>query len=285
MGLEEQPYHDVSILYICIQYSFMKKIFTLSILLFTVFFVKAQTTDSVKAKVHKLTDLYYELEPRIGHTTLGEYIGNQIPVPDGVSSSLEDEATVVLHIDSNGRPSDLRLFKSFSPVADNSIRNAFNSLTMVQPAYSNGHPIAVNMIYSVKFQKTSYNDTLKAYCWADDPGTFRDNDSNQHSFMAPDNFASFPGGTAAFFKFLKKNIVYPPEARAKKIQGKVVIVFEVQRDGSLGDLHVTSSPDDDLTKEAIRVLHSCPKFTPVVINGEAMYRMYQLPINFTLPKL
>jgi len=262
----------------------MKKTLTLGALLFTLFFVRAQTPDSVKAKVHMLTDVDYELEPRVGHATLGEYIGHQIPVPNGISSSSEDEATVVLHIDSNGLPSDLRLFKSFSPEVDNTIRNAFHTLTIIQPAYRNGHPIAVNMIYSIKFQKTSYNDTLKAYCWADEPGTFRDNDSDQHKFMEPDNFASFPGGTSAFVDFLEKNIVYPPRAWANHKQGKVVVIFEVQKDGSVGNVHVTSSPDDDLAKEVIRLLHSCPKFTPVLINGETMYRLYELPINFTLPK-
>ncbi len=94
--------------------------------------------------------------------------------------------------------------------------------------------------------------------------------------------ASFPGGEVAMFKFLSQNLRYPEQCAQKNIQGRVLVQFLVQKDGSISDAKVIDGVDPQLDAEAIRVVESMPKFEPATENGEAVAEWFTLPINFKL---
>lgn len=96
------------------------------------------------------------------------------------------------------------------------------------------------------------------------------------------NAPTFPGGDKAMYRFLSMNIRYPAEAAQKNIQGKVIVQFRVQKDGSLTDAHVIDGVDPLLDAEAVRVINSMPKFNPATENGEPVAAWYTLPISFKL---
>lgn len=77
--------------------------------------------------------------------------------------------------------------------------------------------------------------------------------------------------------FLAKNIRYPKKAKKKNIQGRVVLKFVVDKDGSVRDIKVKSTPDEILSDEAIRVVKLMPKWKPAKQNGVVV------PVYFTLP--
>jgi len=101
-------------------------------------------------------------------------------------------------------------------------------------------------------------------------------------FKAVEINPEYPGGEAAFGKFLQKNMRYPPIAKENGIQGKAYLQFIVERDGSLTDISVVREPGSGLGDEAMRVLKMSPHWKPGIQNGKPVRVQYTVPINFTL---
>jgi protein TonB len=86
----------------------------------------------------------------------------------------------------------------------------------------------------------------------------------------------YPGGIEKFYKFVSKNYQTPEE---EGLKGKVFVSFVVEKDGSLTDIKVIRDIGYGTGKEAIRVLKSCPRWTPGEQNGKKVRVLYSLPIN------
>jgi len=96
--------------------------------------------------------------------------------------------------------------------------------------------------------------------------------------------ASFPGGMRSFNKYIKKNLHYPARAMNHHIQGKVLLNFTVEKNGSIGAIKVIKSVAPDLDAEAIRILKHSPKWRPTTDCGKPARTEFNLPINFSLKK-
>jgi protein TonB len=81
---------------------------------------------------------------------------------------------------------------------------------------------------------------------------------------------------------LQKNIRYPAIARENSTQGKVIISFVCEKDGSLTDVKVARGIGDGCDEEAMRVIKASPHWTPGVQNGRKVRVAYNVPISFTL---
>lgn len=101
-------------------------------------------------------------------------------------------------------------------------------------------------------------------------------------FDVVEQMPSFPGGPAALMKYLADNIKYPVVAQENGVQGRVVVSFVVERDGSISDVQVVRSVDPSLDKEAQRVVRSMPKWIPGKQNGSAVRVKYNVPVSFRL---
>ena len=101
-------------------------------------------------------------------------------------------------------------------------------------------------------------------------------------FNAVEINPEFPGGDAAFNKYLSTHIRYPSVAKENNVQGRVFIQFVVERDGSLTDLKALRDPGSGLGDEAMRILKTMPKWKPGVQNGKAVRVQYTVPVNFSL---
>ena len=94
--------------------------------------------------------------------------------------------------------------------------------------------------------------------------------------------ASFPCGDAAFLKWLNQNVQYPKEAMEKNIQGRVLVQFIVEKDGSITQPKVVRSPDKLLSAEALRVVRKMPGMTPAKIKGKPVRSWFTIPVRFAL---
>lgn len=92
----------------------------------------------------------------------------------------------------------------------------------------------------------------------------------------------YPGGAAAFMRYLAQNVKYPTVAQENGTQGIVVVQFVVDADGSVTNAHVTTSVDPYLDEEALRVIKSMPRWTPGKLNGKPVRVKYTTPIKFRL---
>ncbi len=101
-------------------------------------------------------------------------------------------------------------------------------------------------------------------------------------FVAVEQQAEFPGGQAALMKWLSNNIRYPESAQQNDIQGRVVVKFVVEKDGSIGQATIAKGVDKDLDREALRVVKKMPKWQPGKNNGVAVRSYFNLPVTFKL---
>ena len=101
-------------------------------------------------------------------------------------------------------------------------------------------------------------------------------------FEVVEQMPSFPGGDAALMQYLSNNIKYPVVAQENGVQGRVVVSFVVEKDGSITDVKVVRSVDPSLDKEAQRVVKSMPKWIPGKQNGSAVRVKYNVPVSFKL---
>ena len=101
-------------------------------------------------------------------------------------------------------------------------------------------------------------------------------------FDVVEQMPSFPGGQSALMSYLANNIKYPVVAQENGVQGRVVVSFVVERDGSITDVQVVRSVDPSLDREAQRVVRSMPKWIPGKQNGQAVRVKYNVPVSFRL---
>lgn len=93
---------------------------------------------------------------------------------------------------------------------------------------------------------------------------------------------TFPGGDVALMEFLSTHIQYPITAAENGIEGNVVVGFDVDETGNVGDVKVIHSVDPSLDAEAIRVCRTLPDFEPGRRNGVPVATTYTLPVSFKL---
>ena len=101
-------------------------------------------------------------------------------------------------------------------------------------------------------------------------------------FDVVEEMPSFPGGNGALMQYLASKIKYPVVAQENGVQGRVIVSFVVERDGSISDVKVARSVDPSLDREAQRVVKSMPRWSPGKQNGSTVRVKYTVPVVFRL---
>lgn len=101
-------------------------------------------------------------------------------------------------------------------------------------------------------------------------------------FTTVEKPAEFPGGIEAMMKWLQYNVKYPKEAEKAGEQGKAVVKFTVNKDGSISNATIIKSVSPSIDKEALRVVTSMPKWKPAENGGKKVACWFTLPVSFRL---
>ena len=129
------------------------------------------------------------------------------------------------------------------------------------------------------------NPMAKAEAKASDATAQADTTKKKKSWdCIPETMPQFPGGQGVMMKYLAANIKYPASAVKAKKQGRVIVTFIVQKDGSVTHAKIAKSVDPELDAEALRIVKAMPKWTPGTQNGKPVNVKYTLPVNFSLQK-
>ena len=104
----------------------------------------------------------------------------------------------------------------------------------------------------------------------------------QEIFTVVEEMPSFPGGMGECMKFLSKNINYPSISQENGVQGRVIVQFVVNTDGSIVDPVVVRGVDPYLDKEALRVIKMMPKWSPGKQRNKPVRVKYTVPVMFRL---
>jgi TonB family protein len=122
------------------------------------------------------------------------------------------------------------------------------------------------IITTVKHQKEIYNEQI----------------SQPDVFDKVDEAPQFPGGMAGMMQYLSSNIRYPEDAREAGTQGRVIVSFIVEKDGSISNAKVAKPTYSSLDEEALRVVSAMPNWMPGKQNGQAVRVKYSVPVSFRL---
>ena len=101
-------------------------------------------------------------------------------------------------------------------------------------------------------------------------------------FRVVEDLPQFPGGAVEFMKWLTKNLHYPASAQQRKVQGRVVAQFTVNRDGTITDLELIEKLDPSCDREALRVLRMMPKWQAGIMDAKPCRTRVCIPIVFRL---
>lgn len=93
----------------------------------------------------------------------------------------------------------------------------------------------------------------------------------------------FIGGEGAMMKWLSQNLHYPDKAAENKLQGRVIVSFIVEKNGTISDCYVSRSVDTELDNEALRVVKKMPTWESAKKDGISVRCKYVIPISFKLP--
>lgn len=157
-------------------------------------------------------------------------------------------------------------------VLDNPVVGSLVTFTIVN--YSKGIRITKDMVAKGDVVKVAFEANRSGK--EESEGT---PDSNK-AYDVVDEMPQFPGGPYALFEFISKNIQYPKEAEDANLQGRVIVSFVVEKDGSVSNAKVVRPIDPLLDAEALRVVNSMPKWIPGKQNGEAFRVKYTIPVTF-----
>lgn len=126
-----------------------------------------------------------------------------------------------------------------------------------------GHSVAVNCLLTAKSEQESVSE---------DP-----------PFTTVEQMPTFQGGDLITFnRWVMSQIRYPEIAQQNGIQGRVLVKFIVEIDGSLSNIKVIQSPDTSLTAEAVRVISNSPKWEPGRQRNHPVRVLFTMPVNFRL---
>ena len=110
-----------------------------------------------------------------------------------------------------------------------------------------------------------------------------ENLEDDQPFVKVEQMPSFMGGDLMTFRnWVQSKVRFPQIAQENGISGRVLLMFVIERDGSLTNIQVLQTPDSSLSDEAIRVLKTSPKWTPGKQRNQSVRVKYTLPIDFRI---
>ena len=197
--------------------------------------------------------------------------------------------TLVTRIEKNESTGDIELVKDPDPrlnipenlFSDFSFRGLFASLLECQPEHAEQICKALERgekpFMGVRTKKTPAptNSSLAISSPRIEP-------EPDHIYEYLEEMPEFPGGQASMMEWLSKNINYPPIAAENNIQGRVMVSFVVETDGSLSNVRVVRGVDPNLDREAMRLVSMMPKWKPGMQDGKPARARFTLPVQFSL---
>ena len=209
---------------------------------------------------------------------------NMVYPPEAKNNNIQGTVYVTFIVEKDGSVSTVKILRgAYSILNDEAVR-VISMMPKWEPGMQNGHTIRQLCNVPIHFKLTDET--------TGDGGNSANNDNISQPSMAVDNndnkiytiVQQQPKFQGDVTSWLSENIVYPKEAKDKKIEGTVFISFVVEKDGSPSAIKVMRGVEGGnmLNDEALRVVSMMPKWTPGVQNGVAVRTQYMLPVHFTL---
>ena len=201
-------------------------------------------------------------------TSFNEWVASHAEYPsEARAQKLEGWVTIRFRVELDGSVSNP---ESYSGQADQILVNEVKRVVLTSPKWDAPKNPAVDAPFSSSTTlKFKLPDKILV---KDEP------------FVVAEEMPVYPGGDAELLKFIKDNAIYPGEAKAEKIEGRVIIRFIVNTEGNVEGISVLKGVNPLLDAEAMRVCSMLKGFSPGRQSGKAVNVWYMAPVNFVLPK-
>ncbi len=183
-------------------------------------------------------------------------------------------------VNKDGSISNDTVVRSVDPLLDAEALRVVRSMPNWIPGKQRGKEVRVRFTLPVSF-RLSGGSTDKAQESTKVAQT-ENASSRDEIFQVVEEMPEYPGGMSELMKYFSTNMRYPKEAQSKGIQGRVIVQFVVEKDGSITDAKVMKPVDPQLDAEALRVVNAMPSWTPGKQRGKAVRVRYTLPVMFHL---
>ena len=230
-----------------------------------------------------------------GEDAMYKWIANNIKYPEECKAKdIQGRVYVQFVVNKDGSLSDAKILRSPDKALSQEVVRVVKAMPKWKPAQNKGKVVRSYFRLPIIFKLpgTQKTETItgqekgpkpKMIVMAKPTGKPIEETADNEIYDKPETEAEFPGGLEAEFKWIADHLKYPEECKAKEIQGKVIIQFVVNEDGSLSDAKILRSPDNALSQEAIRVVKAMPKWKPAKQGEKAVRSYFRLPIVFKLP--
>lgn len=232
--------------------------------------------DEDKEEVYVATEKMPEFPG--GMKALNQFLIQNIKMPkDFVGKT---RVIVRFQVSKDGSLKDFKILKSGGKECDEEAIRVLKLSPKWIPATNNDKP--VNSIFNIPITFTATDEDGhipedKKDQFTEASGKSTSQNPDDEVFTVTEKFPEFPGGPAAFHKFLNENMKMPEGFEGKN---RVLMRFKVLKDGTLTDFTLLKPSREDCDKEALRVMKLSPKWIPAENNGKPVSCYYNLPITF-----
>lgn len=228
------------------------------------------------------TEIYDAVEqpavPVGGLAAYAQYLADQQRYPTAaLQAGQQGTVTVTFVVEKTGSISSVTVAQPVAPALDAEAIRLIKGGPRWTPAQHRGGVVRQRVSVPITFQIPAGAETAAA------PGAAAETaGASGPQLVKPDQPARPVGGTDAFFAWIQQNQRYPALARQRKVQGRVMMEFMVEKDGSLTEIKPVKRLGSGLDEEAIRLLKSAPKWQPATYQGQPMKQKMVLPVIFQL---
>ena len=207
-----------------------------------------------------------------------KWLGQNINYPaEAKEKGVQGRVIVQMVVEKDGTITNAKVVRGVDPLLDAEALRVVNQSPKWKPGMQKGEAVRVKYTLPIMFKLSNDSSDSKA---AETPRKAIVDENGVHQIC--EEMPEFPGGMAECMKWLGKNINYPTEAKEKGTQGRVIIQFVVEKDGSITEAKVARGVDPLLDAEALRVINSSPKWKPGKQGGQPVRVKYTIPVAFKL---
>ena len=229
--------------------------------------------------------------------TFAKWVADRLTYPkEAKDQKVQGRVMVAFDVCEDGVVRNVKVLRGVNPTLDAEALRVINSSPKWEPGLQDGKPVKVTYQFPVIFQLQNNKTMLGPATNAVDPESGQqvqsylkvsmENDPHDSiPFALVEQKPTFQGNDAATFaKWVAERLTYPKEAKDQKIQGRVMVAFDVCEDGVVRNVKVLRGVNPALDTEALRVINSSPKWEPGFQDGKPVKVTYQVPVVFQMSK-
>lgn len=216
-----------------------------------------------------------------GDGEMKKFIDRNLHYPESAQDSgTEGQVMVQFTVQSDGSITDAHVLKGLGEPFDSEAVRVISSMPKWEPGKQRGKAVAARFSVPVVFRRSG--NSADGVNTADGSPQKKSQSIVERTdvFAAVEHMPQFPGGPTALIKYLSNNIHYPNSEESSGTEGRVMVQFIVETDGSISDVQIKDGLGEAFDSEALRVVSSMPKWKPGMQRGKIVPVRFLLPITF-----